>query len=348
MEGRLRKIRRLGSTVRSKGVASKDTRPTCEEKADEEFELAVEDEEVALGVVPQHQPLRIVCLPTSVIEGVQTNELQLVLLAQLSRCLALHRVNRVIVLDDYSYRASSPSFDAGEFISRVMSYLETPQYLRKRLFPLSPMLRNIGYATPLDCPHHLRESDACEFREGVVERRPVREGEGSWVDIGLRQPCRLDLRLEEGTRVTVRIEEHMFPHRRFYRGQAVSPATPQRERGLYWGFTVERAATFSEVFRLCGDDCLRLLVDPEAPKRSPSESRIAVKAACHAVHASVLLFFSGKGLQTLFESDEKTKMTLEALRGRFALSLCSLPPEAGVRSLYLHEQVSYFSAQLFT
>lgn len=345
MEGRLRKIRRLQA-----GLAATPRSPAQVEEdglaAEEEFELAIEDE-VVEPATPRRQPLRAVCFPTSIIESVQTNELQLLLLAQLSRILALYRVNRVIIIDDQTYRPASASFDPGEFISRVMSYLETPQYLRKKLFPLSPMLRNIGYATPLDCPHHLRESELSEFREGVVERRPVREGEGSWVDIGLRQPCRLDVRLEEGTRVTVRVEEYMFPHRRFYRGQAVSPVTPHREHGLYWGFTVDRASTFSDVFRLCGEKCLRVLVDPESPARTPIDSRAALTAALTAEHEEVLLFFTGKGLRPLFENDEKTKTGLEALQSRFTLSFGALPAGAGVRSLYLQEQIAYFCAKLF-
>jgi predicted SPOUT superfamily RNA methylase MTH1 len=42
------------------------------------------------------------------------------------------------------------------FFARVMQYLETPQYLRKALFPIHPDLKLAGLLNPLDAPHHLR------------------------------------------------------------------------------------------------------------------------------------------------------------------------------------------------
>lgn len=67
-----------------------------------------------------------------------------------------------------------------------LEYLETPQYLRKTLFARSPALRFAGLMNPLDAPHHLRVDEWFGYREGCVIRRPVKEGKGSWVNIGLR------------------------------------------------------------------------------------------------------------------------------------------------------------------
>ncbi len=53
------------------------------------------------------------------------------------------------------------------FLARVLQYLETPQYLRKALFPMHRDLRLAGLMPPLDCPHHLRFEDQSEFREGL-------------------------------------------------------------------------------------------------------------------------------------------------------------------------------------
>lgn len=66
-------------------------------------------------------------------------------------------------------------------------YAETPQYLRKKLFPMHPSLRLAGLLNPLDSPHHMREDDDCPFREGVVVDRDVKKGAGSFVDIGKRK-----------------------------------------------------------------------------------------------------------------------------------------------------------------
>jgi len=38
---------------------------------------------------------------------------------------------------------------------------------------------------PLDAAHHLRANEWSKYREGVVIKRPVKDGKGSWVNIGL-------------------------------------------------------------------------------------------------------------------------------------------------------------------
>lgn len=63
----------------------------------------------------------------------------------------------------------------------------------------------IGLLNPLDCPHHMRATDTLPFREGVVVNRPVKNGHGSLVNVGLRKDVYIDKRLKPGTRVTVKV-----------------------------------------------------------------------------------------------------------------------------------------------
>lgn len=51
----------------------------------------------------------------------------------------------------------------------------------------------------------MRASDRLPFREGVVVNRPVKEGRGSLVNVGLQKDVQIDKRLKPGTRVTVKI-----------------------------------------------------------------------------------------------------------------------------------------------
>jgi hypothetical protein len=46
----------------------------------------------------------------------------------IARAAAVFRVDRIVIYRDRE-------FDDSRFISRVLQYAETPQYLRKRLFP---------------------------------------------------------------------------------------------------------------------------------------------------------------------------------------------------------------------
>lgn len=103
---------------------------------------------------------------------------------------------------------------------------------------------------PLDAPHHLRFSEWNDYREGCVIRRPVKDSKGSWVNIGLaKQDCQVDLQLQEGTRVTVKLTEKDFNWgARYYTGAVVGQNEPYELTGKYWGYQVRVAHSVEEVF----------------------------------------------------------------------------------------------------
>ena len=45
----------------------------------------------------------------------------------------------------------------------------------------------LGLLNPLDAPHHLRQDEVSEYREGIVLDRPVKSGCGSFVNAGLKK-----------------------------------------------------------------------------------------------------------------------------------------------------------------
>ncbi|SNX87551.1 uncharacterized protein MEPE_06261 [Melanopsichium pennsylvanicum] len=148
-------------------------------------------------------------------------------------------------------------FDPHAFLARVLQYLETPQYLRKALFPMHRDLRLAGLMPPLDCPHHLRFEDQSEYREGVTQEPPHwahrnRSNNNSvYVNVGLRDPIEAPLpagapHLESGTRVTIRM-----PLNNYDTGAIVSPREPVENLGWYWGYTVRLAACLSSVLTSC-------------------------------------------------------------------------------------------------
>lgn len=44
-----------------------------------------------------------------------------------------------------------------------------------------------GILNPLDSPHHMRQDEDSEFREGVVVDRPTKAGQGSLVNCGMKK-----------------------------------------------------------------------------------------------------------------------------------------------------------------
>jgi predicted SPOUT superfamily RNA methylase MTH1 len=81
---------------------------------------------------------------------------------------------------------------------------------------MHPDLKNAGLMNPIECHHHLKSDDICEFREGVSLDRPTKPGAGSWVDIGLKQQARMDCAVLPNTRVTLRLKNYQNQDVSFY------------------------------------------------------------------------------------------------------------------------------------
>ena len=166
--------------------------------------------------------------------------------------------------------------DPSHFLAHILSYLETPPYLRKHLFPMHPNLRGAGLLPSLDMPHHLRANERCEYREGIVVSSSDSGGQrkhstqmsnyhsnhrhssssptnfsATVVDTGLPKKVVLpDIQLPEYARVTVRFSEHGPEHY----AQPVHPSAPRSEAGYYWGYYVRRCRSLSSVFTECPFD----------------------------------------------------------------------------------------------
>lgn len=113
--------------------------------------------------------------------------------------------NREIKSNNMALDTSDENESGAAFLIRILKYLETPQYLRKALFPRHNSLRFVvrkpicwkrmfqswksliavncfkwlwiklgftstlqGMLPPLDAPHHLRKHEWASFREGCV------------------------------------------------------------------------------------------------------------------------------------------------------------------------------------
>jgi len=143
-------------------------------------------------------------------------------LGLIARACAIYGVDVIEVFRDRRGRGE------GEAIRRVLEYLETPQYLRRRLFPIDETLRFAGLLPPLRIPSHklyipLDKIAPGEVREGVVNP------DGT-VDVGLDEAPRLLERESPGRRVTVRIDS-LKPLK--------AKVVGRQEVGVYWGYTVE-------------------------------------------------------------------------------------------------------------
>ncbi|XP_022919644.1 putative methyltransferase C9orf114 homolog [Onthophagus taurus] len=212
--------------------------------------------------VSKELPTISIAIPGSILENAQSLELRTYLAGQIARAACVFQVDEVVVFDDYGDEVGAKKSTIEDSdgvlkttrkccaqLGRILQYLECPQYLRKFFFPIHKDLQYAGVLNPLDAPHHLRQNDVFEFREGVVTNKPVKSGRGSQVNIGLLQDIHIDKLLTPGIRCTVKLLKQDGSKK--LKGLIVPPKTPKIETGVYWGYEVRLANSLSQVLSQC-------------------------------------------------------------------------------------------------
>ena len=171
-----------------------------------------------------------VAIPASLVSDVPHLREKTSRLGMVGRALAIFHVEEIII---YLDRPDKNQYSDVELISTVLSYMETPQYLRRHLFPKMSSLNYAGILPPLRTPHHplakrIVDLKDGEWREGVV----IKAGAETLVDIGVEHPIPLNERgLPVWKRVTVRI--HKDKHK-----MKIKRVEQPHANDIYWGYLV--------------------------------------------------------------------------------------------------------------
>jgi len=192
---------------------------------------------------------------------------------------------------------------------------------------------------PLDSNHHLRIDEWCEYREGAVLNRPVKENEGSWCNIGLLKDCKINQKLQEKTRVTVKLNEKNFGDNNLknFSGNAVSVSEPKEKLKLYWGYLVRIANNFEEVFRQSSFNGEKY--DFIIGTSDKGNNYKDVNYSEYRDFKHCLMVFGGlSGIEGMNEFDEKSKIKDKDIEKMFDVYLNTCP-EQGCRTIRTEEAV---------
>ena len=151
----------------------------------------------------------------------------------LARACAIFKIDTI-----YVYQEGSNKEDRNLIVT-ILRYLETPQFLRRRLFPKMNELKFAGVMLPLQIPSHATPSDSKKINAGNVREGVVVSIKGKrFVDVGINELVPFFGKENPGKRVTVQFKTG-YPN--------FSVKEIQRnETPMYWGYTVkERANLFS-------------------------------------------------------------------------------------------------------
>ena len=180
-----------------------------------------------------------IAIPASLVSDVPHLREKTFRIGLIGRAAAIFRVDEIIVFPDVLVFDQSKEMN---LIATILSYMETPQYLRKRLFKIKPELRYAGILPPLRTPHHpltnkLKDLTVEEHREGVVITSVKK---GSLLDIGVERPVLIPKKgIPINTRVTVKI---------IGLGEPPKAVVVNREEiEEYWGYQVVISVSYTHL-----------------------------------------------------------------------------------------------------
>jgi len=151
----------------------------------------------------------------------------------LARACAIFKVDTIYVYQEGNHKQD------GSLLVMILKYLETPQFLRKRLFPKMNDLKFAGVLQPLKIPSHITPANQKKISRGDIREGIVVSIKGKrFVDVGVNQLVPFFGQTTIGKRVTVQFKEG-------YPRLSVKEIN-KSETQSYWGYSVkERANLFS-------------------------------------------------------------------------------------------------------
>ena len=151
----------------------------------------------------------------------------------LARACAIFKIDTIYVYQDGDNRN-----DRGLMVM-ILKYLETPQFLRRRLFPKMNDLKFAGVLHPLKIPSHITPANSKKINTGDVREGIVVSIKGKrFVDVGINQLIPFFGNTPIEKRVTLRFKEG-YP-------KLSVKEIDRSEVSTYWGYAVkERSNLYS-------------------------------------------------------------------------------------------------------
>jgi len=172
-----------------------------------------------------------IAIPASIISDTPHLREKTAKIGLIGRAAAIFKVQEIILYPDNPNVNQTRDLN---FIAKLLNYIETPQYLRKRLYKIEPDLQCAGILPPLRTPHHPtsgknRDLKVGEYREGIILSQSK---EGLTVDIGVETMALLrERQFSVGDRLTLQVIRG---------GDRIEVQAVNREYvPSYWGFRVK-------------------------------------------------------------------------------------------------------------
>ena len=178
-------------------------------------------------------------IPDSFLYGIVSEVDRTFKIFQLARAISIFRVENVFIFRD---KIINPRRDEIEFIITLLEYLDTPQYLRKKIYSRLDSLKYVGKLHPIRSPHHrdkisFENIKNGEIRVGILEKK----NNSFFVDVGLDSLIKYQGSIkQEGKKINVKLLK---------KNNFLTAIDIKREEinEIYWGYKVSHTNSINEI-----------------------------------------------------------------------------------------------------
>jgi methyltransferase len=179
-----------------------------------------------------------IAIPDSSLSDEQTKRDKTIKICQFARACSMFRVKKIFIYHDKTTNTSTEDFS---LLKTVLRYLDTPQYLRKLLYPLSDKLEYAGLLHPINAPHHRKLERIRDVKFGDVRVGVILMVRGKLhVNIGLNSLVSFEGSGFHGKKVNVKIVST-------HPSLKGKEATDYDIKDNYWGYEVQETYSLNKL-----------------------------------------------------------------------------------------------------
>ncbi|HEY7695527.1 MAG TPA: RNA methyltransferase [Nitrososphaeraceae archaeon] len=237
-------------------------------------------------------------------------------ISQISRACSIFCVNKIIVYHDKSLKTEKMD---KKILRTILEYLDTPPYLRKKIYPKMWILKHAGILPPIKSPHHMTLIDINKIKDGDVRFGfVIKQNDCLYVDVGLEKMIKYK-GSQLGKKILVKISKNP---------ELVAVDISKADVDGYWGYDVQFADSLSAILGDLKNEVLMTSV-----QGAPFTDH--VDALMNKVKASknlLIIFGSPKfGLRKIMESENKQISPRDYFLNMF--------PQQGTQTVRLEEAI---------
>lgn len=194
-----------------------------------------------------------------------------------------------------------------KILETILEYLDTPPYLRKKIYPKMWILKHAGILPPIKSPHHMTLVDMNKIKDGDVRFGfVIKQSDSLYVDVGLEKMIKYK-GSQLGKKVLVKISKNP---------QLIAEDISKDNVDGYWGYDVQFADSLSAILVDSKNEVIMTSVQGAPFTKHVNDLMNKIKISKNLL----LVFGSPKlGLRKILESENKQILSTDNFLNMFPL-----------------------------